>query len=176
MQWAWLTWCRYIMTISINDAFSQVWLSCFDNVGKLIMGMSADELEALRVWFTWYDYLLVHTDLVLRHRMRRRLANILLLLLKPLARHIYSGAKQRWIVMGKPRGWNTRLWVLYRLTGPKNVQDWYVDHWLFGGKFYSLIWEPGWDNQIVFSGLGLGGFHCISLSVRFLLFRLFESL
>lgn len=40
---------RYVMTISVNDAFSQAWLNCFDDVGRMIMGMSADELEALRV-------------------------------------------------------------------------------------------------------------------------------
>jgi len=39
---------RYIMTISVNDAFGQAWLSCFDDVGKLIMGKSADELEDLK--------------------------------------------------------------------------------------------------------------------------------
>jgi replication factor A1 len=36
------------MTISVNDAFGQAWLSCFDDVGKLIMGKSADELEDLK--------------------------------------------------------------------------------------------------------------------------------
>ncbi|RPB29585.1 replication factor A 1, rfa1 [Terfezia boudieri ATCC MYA-4762] len=39
---------RYVITMSVNDAFSQGWLSCFDDVGRMIMGMSADELEALR--------------------------------------------------------------------------------------------------------------------------------
>lgn len=38
----------YIMTLSINDATGQAWLNCFDEVGRLIMGMSADELEELR--------------------------------------------------------------------------------------------------------------------------------
>lgn len=40
---------RYIMTISVNDAYGQAWLNCFDDVGKMIMGMSADELEDIRV-------------------------------------------------------------------------------------------------------------------------------
>ncbi|KAI5807463.1 replication factor A 1, rfa1 [Peziza echinospora] len=39
---------RYIITISVNDAYNQAWFSCFDDVGRLIMGMSADELETLR--------------------------------------------------------------------------------------------------------------------------------
>ncbi|KAF8476944.1 hypothetical protein BDZ91DRAFT_687929 [Kalaharituber pfeilii] len=39
---------RYIITISVNDAYHQAWFNCFDDVGRMIMGMSADELEALR--------------------------------------------------------------------------------------------------------------------------------
>jgi replication factor A1 len=39
---------RYIMTISVNDAFGQAWFSCFDDVGKMIIGMSADELQGLK--------------------------------------------------------------------------------------------------------------------------------
>lgn len=35
------------MTISCNDAFGQAWLSCFDDVGRMIMGKSADELYEL---------------------------------------------------------------------------------------------------------------------------------
>jgi len=38
------------MAMSVNDAFSQAWVSCFDDVGRMIMGMSADELDALRVY------------------------------------------------------------------------------------------------------------------------------
>ncbi|TGZ83991.1 replication factor-a protein [Ascodesmis nigricans] len=38
---------RYIMSVSVNDAFGQLWLSCFDDVGKMIMGVSADELHEL---------------------------------------------------------------------------------------------------------------------------------
>lgn len=43
---------RYMLTVSVNDPFGQAWLLCFDEVGKTIMGMSADELEALRVMIT----------------------------------------------------------------------------------------------------------------------------
>lgn len=38
---------RYIMTISCNDAFGQAWLSCFDDVGRMITGKTADELHEL---------------------------------------------------------------------------------------------------------------------------------
>ena len=38
---------RYIMTVSVNDHTAQAWFSCFDNVGRKIMGMSADELQVL---------------------------------------------------------------------------------------------------------------------------------
>lgn len=35
------------MTVSCTDAFGQAWLSCFDDVGRMIMGRSADELYEL---------------------------------------------------------------------------------------------------------------------------------
>lgn len=35
---------RYIMGVNVNDHTGQLWLSCFDDVGRLVMGMSADEL------------------------------------------------------------------------------------------------------------------------------------
>ena len=35
---------RYIMSISVTDHTGQIWLSCFDEVGRMIMGMSADQL------------------------------------------------------------------------------------------------------------------------------------
>ena len=133
--------------------------------------MSADELEALRVWLSWHDYFLVHTDLTLWYRVeRRRPASILLLLLRPLARHIYSGVKQRWIVLGKPRGWNTRLWMLYRPTGPRNVQDWYVDHLdLWGKNLFANLWGRLRQSDCMIKiKIGL---HCILLSVLFLLFE-----
>lgn len=35
---------RYIMALNVSDHTGQLWLSCFDEVGRLIMGVSADEL------------------------------------------------------------------------------------------------------------------------------------
>lgn len=35
---------RYIMQLSVNDHTGQLYLSCFDDVGRLVMGMSADQL------------------------------------------------------------------------------------------------------------------------------------
>ena len=39
---------RYIMSINVSDHTGQLWLSCFDDVGRLVMGMSADQLMDLR--------------------------------------------------------------------------------------------------------------------------------
>lgn len=39
---------RYIMSISVSDHTGQIWLNCFDEVGRLIMGRSADELNELK--------------------------------------------------------------------------------------------------------------------------------
>ncbi len=39
---------RYIMSINASDHTGQLWLSCFDDVGRLIMGMSADQLMELK--------------------------------------------------------------------------------------------------------------------------------
>ncbi|KAB8346326.1 hypothetical protein FH972_023370 [Carpinus fangiana] len=39
---------RYIMQANVSDFSGQIWVSCFDDVGKLIMGMSADELITLK--------------------------------------------------------------------------------------------------------------------------------
>ncbi|KAK1970386.1 replication factor-a protein 1 [Colletotrichum eremochloae] len=39
---------RYIMSVNVCDHTNQLWLSCFDDVGRAIMGMSADQLMALR--------------------------------------------------------------------------------------------------------------------------------
>lgn len=39
---------RYIMSINVSDHTGQIWLSCFDDVGRQIMGMSADQLMELR--------------------------------------------------------------------------------------------------------------------------------
>jgi replication factor A1 len=39
---------RYIMSVNVSDHTGQIWLSCFDDVGRLIMGMSADQLVDLK--------------------------------------------------------------------------------------------------------------------------------
>ncbi|KAL9630904.1 MAG: hypothetical protein Q9164_006180 [Protoblastenia rupestris] len=39
---------RYIMSINVSDHTGQLWLSCFDDVGRMIMGMSADQLMELQ--------------------------------------------------------------------------------------------------------------------------------
>lgn len=39
---------RYVMSVNVCDHTSQLWLSCFDEVGRSIMGMSADDLMDLR--------------------------------------------------------------------------------------------------------------------------------
>ena len=38
---------RYVMSINVSDHTGQLWLSCFNDVGRLIMGMSADQLAEL---------------------------------------------------------------------------------------------------------------------------------
>ena len=39
---------RYVILVNVSDHTGQIWLSCFDDVGRMIMGMSANELVALR--------------------------------------------------------------------------------------------------------------------------------
>lgn len=39
---------RYIMLLNVSDHTGQLWLSCFDEGGRLIMGMSADQLTEVR--------------------------------------------------------------------------------------------------------------------------------
>lgn len=39
---------RYIMSVNVNDHTGQLWLSCFDDVGRIFMGMSADELMDIK--------------------------------------------------------------------------------------------------------------------------------
>jgi replication factor A1 len=39
---------RYMMSVNVNDHTGQLWLSCFDDVGRIIMGMSADELMEIK--------------------------------------------------------------------------------------------------------------------------------
>jgi replication factor A1 len=39
---------RYIMSLNVNDHTGQIRLSCFDDVGRLVMGMTADQLMSLK--------------------------------------------------------------------------------------------------------------------------------
>ena len=39
---------RYIMSINVSDHTGQIWLSCFDDSGRLVMGRSANELVKLK--------------------------------------------------------------------------------------------------------------------------------
>jgi replication factor A1 len=39
---------RYIISANVSDHTGQTWLSCFDEVGRLIMGMTADQLMELK--------------------------------------------------------------------------------------------------------------------------------
>ena len=35
---------RYILSMNVSDHTGQIWLSCFDDVGRLLLGITADEL------------------------------------------------------------------------------------------------------------------------------------
>jgi replication factor A1 len=39
---------RYILSVNVSDHTGQIWLNCFDEVGRLILGMSADQYAELR--------------------------------------------------------------------------------------------------------------------------------
>ena len=39
---------RYILSLNVSDHTGQLWLSCFDDVGRVVMGMSADALMELK--------------------------------------------------------------------------------------------------------------------------------
>lgn len=39
---------RYIMSLNVDDFSGQLWLSCFDEVGQIVLGMSADSLMELK--------------------------------------------------------------------------------------------------------------------------------
>ncbi|OAP59032.1 hypothetical protein AYL99_06329 [Fonsecaea erecta] len=39
---------RYIMSVNISDHTGQLWVSCFDETGRLVIGMTADELMEIR--------------------------------------------------------------------------------------------------------------------------------
>ena len=39
---------RYIMQVNVSDHTGQLWLSCFDDTGRMIMGMTANELMEIK--------------------------------------------------------------------------------------------------------------------------------
>lgn len=39
---------RYILSLNVNDHTSQLWLSCFDDVGRMVLGMSGDQMMDLK--------------------------------------------------------------------------------------------------------------------------------
>ena len=39
---------RYIMSVNVQDYTGQLWLSCFDEVGRQLIGASADEMQEMR--------------------------------------------------------------------------------------------------------------------------------
>ena len=39
---------RYIMSIKVSDYTGEIWFSCFDDVGRMIMGMSADQIMEMK--------------------------------------------------------------------------------------------------------------------------------
>lgn len=39
---------RYIMSINVSDHTGQIWLNCFDDVGRMMMGVSANHLNELK--------------------------------------------------------------------------------------------------------------------------------
>lgn len=39
---------RYIMSVNVSDHTGQMWLSCFDEVGRIIMGMPANDLMQMK--------------------------------------------------------------------------------------------------------------------------------
>ena len=39
---------RYIMSVNVQDYTGQLWLSCFDEVGRLVIGATADEMQELK--------------------------------------------------------------------------------------------------------------------------------
>lgn len=39
---------RYIMSLNVSDHTGAIWLSCFDDTGRLVMGISADEATAIK--------------------------------------------------------------------------------------------------------------------------------
>jgi replication factor A1 len=39
---------RYIMSLNVNDHTAHMWMTCFDDVGRMVMGMTANELMDLK--------------------------------------------------------------------------------------------------------------------------------
>ena len=39
---------RYVLSVNVSDHTGQIWLNCFDDVGRLILGMTADQLVEIR--------------------------------------------------------------------------------------------------------------------------------
>ncbi|RMZ83171.1 hypothetical protein DV738_g1159, partial [Chaetothyriales sp. CBS 135597] len=39
---------RYIMTVNVSDHTGQIWLTCFDDTGRQLLGMTADELMEIK--------------------------------------------------------------------------------------------------------------------------------
>lgn len=39
---------RYLMSANVSDHTGQIWLNCFDDVGRMIMGKTADQLNELK--------------------------------------------------------------------------------------------------------------------------------
>jgi replication factor A1 len=39
---------RYIMSLNVNDHTGHIWMTCFDDIGRMVMGMSADQLMELK--------------------------------------------------------------------------------------------------------------------------------
>ena len=36
------------MSVNVSDHTGQIWLSCFDDVGRIIMGMTADQVMEMK--------------------------------------------------------------------------------------------------------------------------------
>lgn len=43
---------RYILSLNVNDHTGQLWLTCFDDVGRIVMGMDANKLMDLKEYDT----------------------------------------------------------------------------------------------------------------------------
>lgn len=41
--------CRYILSLSVIDFSGQMWLTCFNDTGEMLLGIDANQVEAMRV-------------------------------------------------------------------------------------------------------------------------------